>query len=110
MSRNNRFSARQITRLLAYMFDHRLRREFILSLPASGGEYGRWDKRLARMPYRDNVLAKTGTLRGVSTLSGYAKAASGRIYAFSVLCNRVPSAWEARAAQDRIVRALIDHG
>jgi D-alanyl-D-alanine carboxypeptidase len=47
---------------------------------------------------------------GVSTLSGYAKAESGKIYAFSILCNRSRSNWQARKAQDAIVRALIDHG
>ena len=56
------------------------------------------------------MLAKTGTLNGVSTLSGYAKARSGKLYAFSILCNRTASNGRAKRAQDKIVRALIDHG
>ncbi len=110
MSRNNRFTPRQLTHLLSHMFQHPRRREFALSMPASGGPEGRWKTRLAEPRYRDNVLAKTGSLSGVSTLTGYAKAGSGRVYAFSILCNAVPSVWDARRAQDRIVRALIDHG
>ncbi len=110
MSRNNRFTPRQLTHLLRHMFGHPLGREFALSMPASGGPEGRWKTRLSEPRYRDNVLAKTGSLSGVSTLSGYAKAGSGRVYAFSILCNAVPSVWDARRAQDRIVRALIDHG
>ena len=47
-----------------------------------------WKRRLAAPPYRGNVFAKTGTLNGVSALSGYAKAVSGKSYAFSILINR----------------------
>ena len=57
-----------------------------------------------------NVFAKTGTINGVSTLSGYAKAVSGKVYAFSILFNQVRSNAGAHAAQDRIVAALIDRG
>jgi D-alanyl-D-alanine carboxypeptidase len=46
----------------------------------------------------------------VSTLSGYVKASSGKIYAFSILCNRAPAVWRVKRAQDGIVRAIIDHG
>jgi D-alanyl-D-alanine carboxypeptidase/D-alanyl-D-alanine-endopeptidase (penicillin-binding protein 4) len=85
-------------------------REYLRSLPHSGEDGLKWERRLARPPYRGNVFAKTGTINGVSTLSGYAKAASGRVYAFSILCNQVRSDSSAHAAQDRIVRALIDRG
>ena len=111
MSRQNQLSARQLTRLLTYMYSHPLRREFASTLPFSGLEdHHRWRTRLAEEPYRNNVLAKTGSLRAVSTLSGYAKALSGRTYAFSILCNEVASITDARHAQDGIVRALVDHG
>ena len=54
--------------------------------------------------------AKTGTINGVSTLSGYAKATSGKVYAFSILCNKVRSTADAQRSQDRIVSAIIDRG
>ncbi len=110
MSRNNLFTPRHFTRLLVHMYHHPLRDEFVGSLPPSGSDNGRWKQRLARPPYAGNVMAKTGTLRSVSALSGYARALSGRVYAFSILFNRSRSAWDARRAQDRIVRALVDHG
>lgn len=111
MSRGNRFTARQITRLLAYMFEHRYAREYVRTLPYGGLEdHDTWRKRLADPPYRERVFAKTGSLAGVSTLSGYVKAQSGEVYAFSILGNRVRSIWRARRAQDAIVRTLVDHG
>lgn len=110
LSRNNRFTPRQLTTLLSYMWVHRAAREFLLTLPHSGEEGLSWEDRLSDVPYRGNVFAKTGSLNGVSTLSGYAKGASGRLYVFSILCNQTRSNWEAKRAQDRILRALIDHG
>jgi len=108
MSRDNRFAPRHLTMLLRHMFFHPAGREFAQTLPFSGEEMGSWKRRMAAPPYRGNVLAKTGTLSGVSALSGYAKAVSGKSYAFSILCNRASG--DARLAQDRIVMTLIDHG
>lgn len=110
MSRGNRFTPRQVTRLLEHMFGHRWGHEFVRTLPFSGERDLGWEKRLAEPPYRGNVMAKTGNLNGVSTLSGYAKARSGKLYAFSILANGISSRAEARTAQDRIVRTLVDHG
>lgn len=108
MSRGNRFSPRHLTTLLRHMFFHPLGREFAQSLPYGGEDMGSWKRRLAAPPYRGNVFAKTGTLAGVSSLSGYAKAVSGKSYAFSILI--IGSRGNARGAQDRIVMALIDNG
>lgn len=108
MSRGNRFTPRHLTTLLRHMFFHPLGREFAQSLPYSGEDLKSWKNRMAVAPYRGNVFAKTGTLAGVSALSGYAKAVSGKSYAFSILINH--SRGDARSAQDRIVMALIDHG
>lgn len=109
MSRRNRFPPRAVTTLLRHMFFHPAGTEFAQSLPYSGEEEGRsWKRRLATPPYRGNVFAKTGTLNGVSSLSGYAKAVSGKAYAFSILLNK--SGGDAHGVQDRIVMALIDNG
>lgn len=110
MSRNNRFTPRQLTHLLVHMFHHRWGGEFLRTLPFSGEEDLSWEKRLARAPYFGNVMAKTGYLSGVSTLSGYAKARTGKVYAFSILMNGIRGLAKAKAAQDRIVAAIIDHG
>ncbi len=110
LSRGNRMTPRAMTQLLAAMFTHPHGREFVLSLPHSGEVGLRWERRLAEPPYRGNVFAKTGMIRGVSTLSGYAKGRSGKVYAFSILCNEIRGLAEAQRAQDRLVRVLVDRG
>jgi D-alanyl-D-alanine carboxypeptidase/D-alanyl-D-alanine-endopeptidase (penicillin-binding protein 4) len=108
MSRNNRFAPSQVTRLLQYMYSQPFGADFMRSLAYSGERGLRWQRRLASGPYLGNVFAKTGTLSGVSALSGYVKAKSGKLYVFSILCNGVRG--NAPGAQDAIVRALIDNG
>ncbi|MEO1083300.1 MAG: D-alanyl-D-alanine carboxypeptidase/D-alanyl-D-alanine-endopeptidase, partial [Acidobacteriota bacterium] len=110
MSRGNRSTPRQLTLLLRHMFYHRWGGEFVRTLPFSGEKDLRWSTRLAEEPYRGNVLAKTGSLNGVSTLSGYAKGVSGEIYAFSILMNKSRAGWRSKKAQDAILRALIANG
>jgi D-alanyl-D-alanine carboxypeptidase/D-alanyl-D-alanine-endopeptidase (penicillin-binding protein 4) len=110
MSRENRFTPRQLTHLLRHMFYQPRGREFLLTLPYSGEPGLKWEDRLAEEPYGGNVFAKTGSLNGVSTLSGYAKGVSGKIYAFAILCNKTRSNWRAMKAQDRILRVLVDKG
>lgn len=108
MSRRNLFAPRHLTTLLRHMFFHPMASEFVQSLPYAGEDQGSWKRRMAAAPYRGNVFAKTGTLSGVSALSGYAKAVSGKSYAFSILMNKAGG--NARGDQDRIVMALIDNG
>ena len=62
-------------------------------------------------PVADRVVAKTGSIRGVSTLAGYATGLSGKIYAFAILLNG-PGVWDGggHAYQDRLLRALIKNG
>lgn len=110
MSRGNRATPRRMTALLRHMFLHPSADLFLRSLPVSGGTDTNWRRRLAEAPYGGNVFAKTGTLSDVSTLSGYARGRSGRFYAFSILCNGTPAVSRSRAAQDAIVRAIIDNG
>jgi len=110
LARGNRASARVVTGLLDRMYFHPYGRDFLRSLPYSGEPELSWRKRLAEPPFRGNVFAKTGTLNGVSTLSGYARSVSGRVYAFSILLNRTRGAWVSREIQDRLVRTLVERG
>jgi D-alanyl-D-alanine carboxypeptidase/D-alanyl-D-alanine-endopeptidase (penicillin-binding protein 4) len=108
MSRENQASPRAITTLLRHMFYHPAGTELVRSLPFAGEDNKSWKRRLAAPPYYGNVFAKTGTLAGVSALSGYARAVSGKSYAFSILLNGTRG--DPHGDQDRIVMALVDHG
>ena len=57
---------------------------------------------------QDNVRAKTGSVEGVSSLSGYALAANGHQLCFSIINQGVRNMAEGRRFQDRVCRALTD--
>jgi D-alanyl-D-alanine carboxypeptidase/D-alanyl-D-alanine-endopeptidase (penicillin-binding protein 4) len=107
MARGNTVTARQITALLQHMYRQRWGVEFVRSLPFSGEPEASLHKRMTAAPYRGNVFAKTGTLSGVSALSGFAKGRSGRLYAFSIIVN---GGGDGRGVQDRVVQAIVDNG
>jgi len=55
--------------------------------------------------YKGSVLAKSGTINGVKSLSGVCLTASGD-YIFSIITNKAN--WESREAINDIVKAIID--
>ncbi len=108
LSRQNQAMPQQVTAFLAGMAQHPHRDVYLATLPTGGEDGTSLHERLDDAPYPGNFFAKTGTLTGVSTLSGYARGRSGRLYAFSVL-NR-GGVWQGRQVQDAVVRALVDRG
>lgn len=68
------------------------RRDYALVLMHSlpiGGVDGTLERRFRNSPCRGRVLGKTGTIAGVSCLSGYVLNERGQVrYSFSVLVNR----------------------
>jgi len=75
------------------------------SLPIAGID-GTLEKRMIDTAAQGNVRAKTGTVTGVSALSGYATAPNGHIVAFSIINQGVKRASAGRDFQDRICVAL----
>ncbi len=53
-----------------------------------------------------NVFAKTGTVKGVCTLAGYAKAANGHNLAFVIMNQGVMNSSEARQWQDKVCNLI----
>ncbi len=83
----NRFSARQTTKLLEYMFRRfPLAPEFLSGLPI-GGKDGTLKYRFEGTEAVGRLRAKTGTLENVSALSGYVQAVGGERFVFSVMVN-----------------------
>jgi D-alanyl-D-alanine carboxypeptidase/D-alanyl-D-alanine-endopeptidase (penicillin-binding protein 4) len=105
LSRENRASAANFVDVLAYMHRHPDRQVFAESLSIAGRD-GSLHKRMTTLP--GTVYAKTGYLRGVRTLSGYAVTPQGRWRAFSVLFNgfKGPAAPFNRI-HDQVCRLLV---
>jgi D-alanyl-D-alanine carboxypeptidase len=53
-------------------------------------------------PASRNLRAKTGTMEGVSALSGMVRTRSGERVLFSILSNDVPSEYRAKRAEDQL--------
>lgn len=96
----NRVGAATFVTLLLHMAGGELWDPFWESLPEAGNrrELGRMYRTVAA----GNLRAKTGTIGGVSALSGLVHSATGERIAFSIIGNRVPSTWNAKRVEDRI--------
>ena len=100
----DRAAPRDVVRLLVA---ERSRPEFPAlyeSLPIAGVD-GTIHDRMRRGPAKRNCRAKTGSLIGVSALSGYCTTSSGRQLAFSFLMNGLSTTY-ARRIQDRMTQAV----
>ncbi|MDP6381234.1 MAG: D-alanyl-D-alanine carboxypeptidase/D-alanyl-D-alanine-endopeptidase, partial [Phycisphaerae bacterium] len=107
LSRQNRLTANYVTELLRMMYRrHGLRWRDTLSI---AGVDGTLRGRMRGTAAEGQVFAKTGYVRGVSTIAGYARTRSGRVLAFAILMNRTNSLWRARRAQDAACTALAEH-
>jgi D-alanyl-D-alanine carboxypeptidase/D-alanyl-D-alanine-endopeptidase (penicillin-binding protein 4) len=104
LSRGNRATPRSVVRLLLGMRTRPEGGAFTDSLAVAGRD-GTLRRRMRGGPAHRRCRAKTGTISGVSTLSGYCRARSGQVYAFSFLMNGV-SAPGARRLQDRMAQAV----
>jgi D-alanyl-D-alanine carboxypeptidase len=76
---------------------------FFESLTIAGRD-GTLRKRMRRGPARGRCRGKTGTLSGVSSLSGYCQSRSGDTIVFSILINR--AGFRAKKVEDRMVQAI----
>ncbi len=103
LSRSDRASPRQVERLLAAMERGSGAAAYRHSLPVAGEE-GTVAGRMNGTAAEGRCRTKTGTLIGVSALSGYCDAGHGRV-AFSILMNSV-DVNAARSAQDRMAAAI----
>lgn len=130
LGRESKLTARALTDLMKVMYDlpyatgkadvpinlYRQKRNAFIEalplagtgehLPSHGGRGGTMSTRLVGSGL--DVRAKTGTLPGVSSLTGYVTAKSGRVLAFAIMMNGPDTApiLTLRSQQDEMVRAL----
>jgi D-alanyl-D-alanine carboxypeptidase/D-alanyl-D-alanine-endopeptidase (penicillin-binding protein 4) len=108
LTRSNRASPLQVVSLLRSMRQDPVGEDFIGDLALAGHEGTVADRMHGTAAY-GRCRTKTGTLTGVSNLSGYCFNASGRIMAFSVLMGSVGDLGLAHLDQDRIAAAVASY-
>ena len=93
--------------LLRYAYSQEgIYRHLLPSLPIAG-EDGTLRKRMRGTSAQGNVKAKTGTVEGVSTLSGYCTTATGHVLCFSIMNQGIRHTATGRNFQDRVCRTLV---
>lgn len=104
LSRADRATPRQVVTLLRRVQESAIAGAFEASLSVPG-RIGTLRRRMRRTAAAGRCPAKTGTLRGVSALSGYCRTPAGDLLAFSLIENRVYAAG-AKRVEDRMVAAI----
>ena len=111
LSHYNLLSAELIIAVLKHMYNEEPDLYEVLneSFPIAGID-GTLGRRMGGSIAEKRVNAKTGTLSGVSALSGYLTSKSGSLLAFSILMqNFVNNTSTARAFQDEICKILVEY-
>ncbi|WP_343327791.1 D-alanyl-D-alanine carboxypeptidase/D-alanyl-D-alanine endopeptidase [Lentibacillus saliphilus] len=108
ISHINMIPANDITSLLYTIQQQSWFQTFKHSLPVAG----RADRIIGgTLRYRMggfNVQAKTGTIYGVSTLSGYAETAQGEPIIFSILLNNLLDDDDGPDIQDKLIKTILN--
>jgi len=105
LSRSTRASPSQVVELLRSMQNTAVGEDFIADLPLAGRE-GTVASRMLGTAAAGRCRTKTGTLTGVSNLSGYCFNRDGKKLIFSVLMSGVGNLELAHLEQDRIAGAI----
>jgi serine-type D-Ala-D-Ala carboxypeptidase/endopeptidase (penicillin-binding protein 4) len=108
LTRTNRASPAQVVALLEAMRGSPVGEQFVGDLALAGRE-GTVADRMRGTAAAGHCRTKTGTLTGVSALSGYCFNRSGRTMAFSILMNGVTDLALAHDEQDAIAATIASY-
>jgi serine-type D-Ala-D-Ala carboxypeptidase/endopeptidase (penicillin-binding protein 4) len=108
LTRTNSSSPAQIVSFLQSMREEQFGEDFIGSLALAGRE-GTVSSRMEGTAAEGRCRTKTGTLTGVSNLSGYCFNRSGKVMIFSILMGSVSSLSLAHLEQDLIAAAVASY-
>jgi serine-type D-Ala-D-Ala carboxypeptidase/endopeptidase (penicillin-binding protein 4) len=110
ISHSNLIPANEITGLLYRVQKEKWFPAFHHSLPVAGVSDrmvgGTLRNRMKTDPLKENVIAKTGSLTGVSTLAGYVKTSSGKPLIFAVLLNNLLDDTQGRKIENQVADIL----
>jgi D-alanyl-D-alanine carboxypeptidase/D-alanyl-D-alanine-endopeptidase (penicillin-binding protein 4) len=100
LSALNQVTAGALVRVLQFLADSPEWEDFWSTLPQAGvrREMGR----MSGSPAARNLRAKTGTMEGVSALSGMVTTRAGERVLFSIIANDVTSEFRAKRAEDKL--------
>lgn len=102
----NYISPQLLLAYLKYAYYHaEIFQPFYEALPIAGVD-GTLKSRMKKGKAFNNVHAKTGTVTGVSSLAGYAKAPNGHQLAFAIINQNVMKSRQARTFQDKVCEIL----
>ncbi|GAB3171489.1 D-alanyl-D-alanine carboxypeptidase/D-alanyl-D-alanine-endopeptidase (penicillin-binding protein 4) [Micromonospora palomenae] len=112
LSRRNLIPPAEFVALLAAVRAEPWFADWYAALPIAGNAErfvgGTLRSRMRNTPAANNVHAKTGSLTGVSGLSGYVTDADGRVLAFSVVLNNYLAS-SVKGLEDQIAIALASY-
>ena len=108
LSRRERISAENLSRLLALAWKSPLMPEFLASLPLTAID-GTMKKRLRQNGVAGQAHIKTGSLEGVKSIAGYVLDRSGRWQMVVFLVNHANAA-AAQTAQDALLQWVYERG
>ncbi|HUF34884.1 MAG TPA: D-alanyl-D-alanine carboxypeptidase/D-alanyl-D-alanine-endopeptidase [Gemmatimonadales bacterium] len=107
LSGANLITPNALARLLRYIRGHPGWPTFAAGLPQAGGT-GSLRTRFVRTPLAGRVRAKSGSITGVSTLSGYIERPDGGVLTFSILANH--HALPSRRMVNQIDSLVVEMG
>ena len=108
LSLYNYISAKLLVRMLRYAHNkEEIIGHLLPALPIAGVD-GTLKKRMTEGNAYGNVVAKTGTVTGISSLAGYLTTADGRRMCFAIINQGVMRSADGRVFQDRVCQALCE--
>lgn len=110
ISRFNEVTTSAIKNLLEEIYLNVDEYDFFKNSLSIAGEDGTLDRRFRRSKIRGHLFGKTGTLNGVTSLSGYIETKSGKDLIVSILMNfKQKGSGFHKDIQDKIVEYLYDN-
>lgn len=108
LSLYNYVTPEMLVRLLTYAWrNDQIRQCLLPSLPIAGVD-GTLEKRMRKTVAEGRVMAKTGTVDGISSLSGYAVSAQGHVLVFCIINQGIQKASQGREWQDKVCEMLCN--